>query len=78
MIILLERYTNMVFFLENSIHFSELLKLIHLNLLKLLILSYSKYKWVITFLNNYFSYYNFTFLCKKSKATKAIKSNFEI
>ena len=63
-------------FSENSICFSEPLRLIHLDLLKLSILSYSKYKQVITFLDNHSSYCNIAFLCKKSKAVEAVKSIF--
>ena len=35
---------------------------------------YSKYKWIIIFLNDYFSFCNIGFLHKKSKATDTIKS----
>jgi len=61
-------------FPENSIHFSELLELIHSDFLKLPTLSYLKYKWVIIFLDDYFFYHNIAFLCKKSEVAKAIKS----
>jgi len=50
--------------------------LIHSDLLELPTLSYSKYKWVITFLDDYFSYCRVAFLCKKSDAAKAIKAVF--
>ena len=63
-------------FTKNPVCSSGLLELIHSDLLDLLNLSYSKYKWVITFLHNYFSYYNIIFLCKKSEATEAIKLIF--
>jgi len=56
-------------FPENSKYSSETLGLIHSDLLKLSTLSYSKYKWVITFLDDYSSYYRVTFLkirCYKS------------
>jgi len=55
---------------------SETLGLIHSDLLELLTLSYSKYKWVITFLDDYFSYCRVAFLCKKSDVAKAIKAVF--
>jgi len=42
-------------FFKNSVCSSKLLELIYLDLLELLTLYYSKYKWVI---NNYFFYYN--------------------
>ena len=63
-------------FTENSVCSSRLLELIHSDLLELLNLSYSKYKWVITFLHNYFSYYNIIFLYKKSEVVEAIKLIF--
>ena len=50
--------------------------MIHLDLLELPTLSYSKYKWVITFLDDYSSYCRVAFLCKKSDAVKAIKAVF--
>jgi len=65
-------------FPENPKCSSETLGLIHLDLLKLLTLSYSKYKWVITFLNDYSSYYRVAFLCKKSDAAEAIKAIFQL
>ena len=65
-------------FSENFIHSSEHLGLICSDFLELLILFYSKYKWVITFLNNYFSYCNIAFLYKKSEAIEVIKSIFQI
>ena len=63
-------------FPKNSKHSSETLELIHSDLLELPNLSYSKYKWVITFLDDYFSYCRVAFLCKKSHAAKAIKAVF--
>ena len=48
-------------FIKNSVCSSEPLGFIHSDLLELLTLSYSKYKWVITFLDNYSSYYNIAF-----------------
>ena len=63
-------------FPENSIHCSEPLKLINSDLFELPTLSYSRYKWVITFLDNYSSYCNIAFLCKKSGAGEAVKSIF--
>ena len=65
-------------FSESSVHFSKPLGLIDSDFLELSILSYSKYKWVITFLDNYFFYYNIAFLHKKSEATEAIKSIFQM
>ena len=61
-------------FSKNSICSSDPLELIHSDFLELSILSYSKYKQVITFLDDYFSYCNIAFLYKKSEATEAIKS----
>jgi len=43
-------------FPKNPKHSNETLGLIHSDLLELFTLSYSKYKWVITFLDNYFFY----------------------
>jgi len=63
-------------FPENSKHSSETLGLIHSDLLELPTLSYSKYKWVITFLDDYSSYYRVAFLRKKSDAAEAIKAVF--
>ena len=63
-------------FSENPKYSSETLGLIHLDLLELSTLSYSKYKWVITFLDDCSSYYRVAFLCKKSDATEAIKAVF--
>jgi len=63
-------------FSENPKHSSETLGLIHSDLLELPTLSYSKYKWVITFLDDYSSYCRVAFLCKKSDATEAIKAVF--
>ena len=65
-------------FPENPKHSSETLRLIHSDLLKLPTLSYSKYKWVITFLDDYSSYYRVAFLCKKSNAAEAIKAVFQL
>jgi len=61
-------------FSENLTCSSESLELIYSNLIKLPTLSYSKYKWIITFLDDYFSFYNIAFLCKKFEAVDAIKS----
>ena len=63
-------------FLENPSHSSEPLGLIHSDLLELPTLSYSKYKWIITFLDDHSSFCNIAFLHKKSEATDAIKSIF--
>ena len=63
-------------FLENSICSNKLLGLIHSDLLELPTLSYSKYKCVITFLDDYFSYCNIAFLYKKSETVEVIKSTF--
>ena len=65
-------------FSENSICFSKPLGLIHLDLLELPILSYLKCKWVITFLDNYSSYCNITFLCKKFETVEAVKFILQI
>ena len=65
-------------FSEISIHSSELLELIHSDLLELSILYYSKYKWIIIFLDDYSSYCNITFLHKKSEAVEVIKSILQI
>ena len=65
-------------FLKNTTCSSKPLELIHLDLLELSTLSYSKYKWIITFLDDYFSFFNIAFLCKKSEATGAIKSIFQM
>jgi len=63
-------------FPKNSKRSSETLGLIHSDLLELSTLSYSKYKWVITFLDDYFSYCRVAFLHKRSDAAKAIKAVF--
>jgi len=63
-------------FPENPKHSSETLGLIHSDLLELLTLSYSKYKWVIIFLDDYSSYCRVVFLRKKSDAAEAIKVVF--
>jgi len=63
-------------FPENSKCSSETLGLIYSDLLELPTLSYSKYKWVITFLDDYFSYCRVAFLHKKSDAAEAIKAVF--
>jgi len=65
-------------FPENSKHSSETLGLIHSDLLELSTLLYSKYKWVITFLDNYSSYCRVAFLHKKSDAAEAIKAVFQL
>jgi len=63
-------------FPENPKYSSETLGLIHSDLLELSTLSYSKYKWVITFLDDYSSYCRVAFLHKKSDAAEAIKAVF--
>ena len=63
-------------FPENPTCSSKPLRLIHSDHLELPTLSYSKYKWIITFLNNYSSFYNIVFLCKKFEDTDIIKSIF--
>jgi len=63
-------------FPENPKHSSKTLGLIHSDLLELPTLSYSKYKWVITFLNDYSSYCRAAFLYKKSDIAEAIKAVF--
>jgi len=63
-------------FPENSKHSSKTLGLIHSDLLELPTLSYSKYKWVITFLDDYSFYCRVAFLHKKSDAAEAIKAVF--
>jgi len=65
-------------FPENPKCSSETLGLIHSDLLELPTLSYSKYKWVITFLDDYFSYCRVAFLRKKSNAAEAIKAVFQL
>ena len=65
-------------FSENPTCSSEPLELIHSNLLKFPTLSYSKYKWIIIFLDDYPSFCNIVFLHKKSKATDTIKSIFQM
>jgi len=65
-------------FPENPKHSSETLELIHSDLLELPTLLYSKYKWVITFLDDYSSYCRVAFLCKKSDAAEAIKAIFQL
>ena len=72
---LLERYTN-TFFSKNSVCSSEPLELIYSDFLELSILSYLKYKWMITLLDNYSFYCNIYLLHQKSKAAEAIKSIF--
>jgi len=52
--------------------------LIHSDLLELPTLSYSKYKWVIIFLDDYSFYCRVAFLCKKSDAAEAIKVVFQL
>ena len=71
MVVPLERCTNAVF-LKTLLT----LGLIHSDFLELPTLSYSKYKWIITFLDNYFSFCNIIFLHKKFEATDTIKSIF--
>jgi len=63
-------------FPKNPKYSSETLGLIHLDFLKLPTLLYSKYKWVIIFLDDYSSYYRVAFLYKKLDAAKAIKAIF--
>jgi len=65
-------------FPENPKHSSETLGLIHSDLLELPTLSYSKYKWVITFLDDHSSYCRVAFLCKKSDTAEVIKSVFQL
>jgi len=63
-------------FPENPKCSNETLRLIYSDLLELPTLSYSKYKWVITFLDDYSSYCRVAFLHKKSDAAEAIKAVF--
>jgi len=63
-------------FPKNPTYSSEPLGLIYSDLLELPILFYPKYKWIITFFDDYSFFYNITFLYKKSEATDAIKSIF--
>jgi len=63
-------------FPKNPKYSSETLGLIHSDLLKLSTLLYSKYKWVITFLDDYSSYCKVAFLCKKLDVAEAIKAIF--
>jgi len=65
-------------FPENPKHSSETLGLIHSDLLELPTLLYSKYKWVITFLDDYSSYCRIAFLRKKSDPVEAIKAVFQL
>jgi len=65
-------------FPENPKCSSKTLGLIHSDLLELPTLSYSKYKWVIIFLDDYSSYCRVAFLHKKSDAAKAIKAVFQL
>jgi len=65
-------------FPENPKRSSETLELIHSDLLELPTLLYSKYKWVITFLDDYSSYCRVAFLHKKSDAAEAIKAVFQL
>jgi len=65
-------------FSENPKCSSETLGLIHSDLLELPTLSYSKYKWVITFLDDYSFYCRVAFLHKKSDAAEAIKAVFQL
>ena len=61
-VILLVRYTGTVSLRVCLL--SESLRLIYSDLLELSTLSHSKYKWVITFLDNYSFYYNIAFYTK--------------
>jgi len=63
-------------FFENLTCSSEPLELIYSDLLELPTLFYPKYKWIITFFDDYSSFYNIAFLYKKFEATDAIKSIF--
>jgi len=65
-------------FPKNLKRSSETLGLIHSDLLELPTLSYSKYKWVITFLDDYSFYCRVAFLCKKLDAAGAIKAIFRL
>jgi len=65
-------------FPENPKRSSETLGLIHSDLLELPTLLYSKYKWVITFLDDYSSYCRVAFLRKKSDAAEAVKAVFQL
>ena len=65
-------------FSENLTCSIKSLELTYSDLLELLTLSCSKYKWIITFLDNYSSFYNIAFLHKKSEVANAIKSIFQM
>ena len=60
-------------FPENPKRSSETLELIHSDLLELPTLLYSKYKWVITFLDDYSSYCRVAFLRKNQMLQKQLK-----
>ena len=59
-------------FSKNSTCSSKPLGLIHSDLLELPILSYSKYKWMITFLDNHSFYCNIAFYIKSLKLQKQL------
>ena len=63
-------------FSENPTCSSEPLGLIHSDFLELPTLSYSKYKWIIEFLDDHSSFCNITFLYKKFETADTIKSVF--
>ena len=65
-------------FSENPTCSSESLGLIHSDLIELPTLSYSKYKWIIIFLDDHSSFCNIAFLCKKSEAVDIIKFIFQM
>jgi len=75
---LTQKYVCYGYTLENIHQFSFPENSIYSDLFELPTLSYSKYKWVITFLNDYSFYCNIIFLYKKFEAAEAVKSTFQM